>query len=410
MVTAEQILQDYISIYDDTGKITQELVKERTDYGYGQVYKHFDDLHEAKLCAKIAFSDYTSYSIPKLVEIDDYREPMREMLEGCERENGKVTQNIIRDDINMLNSAQYRKHFGSLSVAKLRADLDQGTIIHLTDEQLEELEDEMIEELQRCKHKNGKATVELYREMDTDLSVRHIKRQFGTFSKAKTEALDDPGITHKTHARMDRINEDLENDKRKKEILRGLLMGDGTVGKTASGKRNNLKVEMTKREFLDWVARQLGDLVSLLKKSREAEDLAEKNRRHGHTVNEENINDEHILGTVATDFTTRMRDRWYPNGEKRFPDDLDLTPEMTRIWYVCDGSLARNEVAVIYAHNEISRQDYMESLFDDTPFNPSFNYTGGGGLQFTKEETPEFLRWIGDPVPGYEYKWNIKEN
>lgn len=91
MVTAEQILQDYISIYDDTGKITQELVKERTDYGYGQVYKHFDDLHEAKLCAKIAFSDYTSYSIPKLVEIDDYREPMREMLEGCERENGKVT-------------------------------------------------------------------------------------------------------------------------------------------------------------------------------------------------------------------------------------------------------------------------------------------------------------------------------
>lgn len=50
----------------------------------------------------------------------------------------------------------------------------------------------------------------------------------------------------------------------------------------------------------------------------------------------------------------------------------------------------------------------MESLFEDTPFNPSFNKIGGGGLQFTREESTEFLEWLGEPVPGYEYKWDIQ--
>jgi len=84
-------------------------------------------------------------------------------------------------------------------------------------------------------------------------------------------------------------------------------MGDATVGKTTEAKRNNLEVEMTNREFLNWTSEQLGTLVSTVHKSRDSEDLAEKNRRHGHTVNESEIQDEHLLSTAATDFTTQIR-------------------------------------------------------------------------------------------------------
>lgn len=409
MPTAEEILRDYKSIYEEFGELNQQQIKENTDYVYRSIYEHFEGLSESKLCTKIASSDYASYSIPELLKMNNYRKPMREILEGCERKNGKVTQDIIGDDVNIPNNAQYTKRFGSLSLAKLRADLSQDSILHLTDEELEELEDEMIEEMQRCKDKNGKTTVQLYREMDTDVSVRHITRHFGTFSKAKLVALDDPGITHKTDKEMRGIEKDLENDDMKKEILKGLLMGDGTIGKTANEKRNNLEVEMTNRDFLDWTADQLGDLVSSVRKSRVAEDIAEKNRRHGYTVNEEDIEDEHVLSTVTTDFTTRMRDKWYPEGEKKFPDDLELSPLSTKIWYVCDGSLVQNEHCVIYSCNERDRPEFMKSLFNNTPFNPSFSLTGGGGLQFTRSESREFLDWLGEPVPGYEYKWNINE-
>lgn len=87
---------------------------------------------------------------------------------------------------------------------------------------------------------------------------------------------------------------------------------------------------------------------------------------------------------------------------------MELTPTTVRHWYIGDGSLNSNKYCVIYASNEKERPEYMESLFDNTPFNPSYNKCGGGALQFTRKESPEFLQWIGEPAKGYEYKWDIK--
>lgn len=406
MPTAERILKDYKSIYMRFEKLNRNLIEENTNYGYTQMYKHFEGLSEAKLCTKIAHSDYTSYTVTGLIEIDDYREPLIEILEGCEKENGKVTQKIIGDDINIPNSAQYTKLFGSISLAKLRADLNQSTIVHLRDEDLAELEDEMIKEMRRCKSKHGKTTVKLYREMDTDLSVRHITRHFGTFSKAKLEALEDPKQVHLSDSERNRINSLAKESKM--EILEGLLMGDAWIGDSRDGKGYRLRIECTSKEFLEYASNLLGDVSITVRFSKDAEDLAEKNRRHGYSVNEEDIEDEYKLSTWNLPVFRQMRNLWYPDGEKRFPDDLDITPDKARIWYAGDGTLTPNGYCIIYAHNEVDRTDFMESLFDDTPFNPSFNYTGGGGLQFTKEESKEFLEWLGEPVPGYEYKWDIQ--
>lgn len=402
-----QILQNCRTLKRERGKLTQQNIRDSEICSYYRISKNFEGIREIRVLLKIASSNYTSYDLSNVSDID-IKSTMIRLLEKCEESNGKVTQDVINEDQNMPKYSDYRRIFGDLSMPKLRADIGSDQVVHLNDEQLEELESEMIAEMRRCKEKYGNVSTKKYRDMDTDVSLTHIKRHFDTFSKAKEVALDDPGITHLTDSELKQIDKDLENNERKKEILIGLLMGDATISKTVDGKRNNLEVEMANEQFLEWLSKQLGCLVSQFGQSRTVEQLAAKNRRHGHTVNEENISEEYIVSTVTTDFTTKLRDKWYPNGEKRFPDDLNLTPEITRMWYVCDGSLVKNEYAVIYANNEINRQDYMESLFDDTPFNPSFNYTGGGGLQFKKKETPEFLEWIGDPVPGYEYKWDIE--
>lgn len=52
--------------------------------------------------------------------------------------------------------------------------------------------------------------------------------------------------------------------------------------------------------------------------------------------------------TVSHSFATRayrelreQRDRWYPNGKKRVPKDVRLTPLSVRTWFLEDGSLER---------------------------------------------------------------------
>jgi hypothetical protein len=104
-----------------------------------------------------------------------------------------------------------------------------------------------------------------------------------------------------------------------------------------------------------------------------------------------------------------MRNSWYSNGEKEFPSNLKATPNRARMWYACDGSLVQNEHCVIYSYNERDRPKFLKSLFNNTPFNPSFSLTGGGGLRFSRSESREFLNWLGEPALGYEYKWNINE-
>lgn len=49
------------------------------------------------------------------------------------------------------------------------------------------------------------------------------------------------------------------------------------------------------------------------------------------------ICDQWYLGTYSSPFLSDQYKRWYPDGKKRVPDDLELTPRVCSNWFIGDG-------------------------------------------------------------------------
>lgn len=257
--------------------------------------------------------------------------------------------------------------------------------------------------LKQCEDRYGKVTTKC---IDNDKEFCHsstIKSRFGSFSKAKMEAdIDSVGQVHLTDDDRRRISEQLTD--RQRDIIRGVVMGDGWVNTKNDGDTGRMGVAMVNKPFLGWVRDQIDPIVSDFSLRSSAEDLSEKNRKHGYTVNEENYNDMYILRTHAISFIGDLCS-WYDTGQKRFPESIDLTPMALKMWYCCDGSFVQSEYPVIYSANENDRRDVVLSLFDCVPVSPSFNDSGGGAIQIIRDESDTFFEYIGSPPPGFEYKW-----
>lgn len=271
-------------------------------------------------------------------------------------------------------------------------------------------DEELLQQLEECENRHGKVTTRLVNGDPDFAAASTFKSHFGTFSRAKQAAcLDDVGQIHLTDDEYCRLDKRIRGDERLKDICLGLLMGDANLNEDPGKKGAALNLEMTNRPFLNWVSDEMGDICSNLCLKAEAEELASKNKKYGYTVNEKNYNDIYALRTRRLQYFDYLRSEWYKSGEKTFPDSLSLSPLLTKVWYCCDGSLVKPGLdavyPIIYCHNERSRPDYLEALFDGVEIQPRFNRSGGGALQFQRSETEEFFNWIGDPLPGFHYKW-----
>lgn len=269
---------------------------------------------------------------------------------------------------------------------------------------------ELLRQLEQCEKKHGKVTTNLINSDDSFASASTFKQRFGTFSKAKqSAALDDPGQIHLTDERYEQLDRLLRNDERLQAICAGLVMGDANLNEDPGKRGSALNLEMTNKRFLDWVAENMDDICSNLSLKSTAADLAAKNREYGYEVNEDNYHDIYTLRTRRLPYFAEMRQKWYGAGTKVYPESLSLTPMVTKVWYCCDGSLVRPEgrpeYPVIYCANERTRAGRVESLFDGSGLSPNFNDSGGGAVQFRHGEATAFFDWIGDPLPGFEYKW-----
>jgi len=264
--------------------------------------------------------------------------------------------------------------------------------------------EEILDNIRLCEKEYGKVSTTLMREDENLINPYYAKKHFGTFSKAKVKSdIENVGQIHLTNKELKEINNSIT--KKQKDILKGILMGDAWVGKE-KGKNAKLSIESINEEFIDWLDDVLGDIVSHTGKRNTASELAEKNRKYGYTVNEENYNDIYTLRTRQIPYFNKLHE-WYSTGEKRFPK-LYLSPTILKMWYVCDGSYVDSKYPVIYSSNENDRKKFILSLFDETELNPSFTKGGGGTIQFKKSESNEFFEYIGEPVPGFEYKWPEK--
>lgn len=128
------------------------------------------------------------------------------------------------------------------------------------------------------------------------------------------------------------------------------------------------------------------------------------------TVNKGNYNDLHGLRTCSHPQLNELRE-WYATGRKRYVEDLTMTPTIAKMWYVCDGWLAKDEQstdrprAAFKVSNESDRPEYLVRLFESAGFHA---YHSHKHVMVSAHETLQFLDWMGDPPRGFEYKWDYE--
>jgi len=110
---------------------------------------------------------------------------------------------------------------------------------------------------------------------------------------------------------------------------------------------------------------------------------------------------------------------WYESGSKVWPADIELTPTVLKHWYCGDGSLRNGKSPTIVTVNEFGSEEKIASMLSRRGLPvPNWRkrgqeYTYNGK---TSDRTALFAYWpasvsdgfweyIGDPLPGFEYKW-----
>lgn len=194
------------------------------------------------------------------------------------------------------------------------------------------------------------------------------------------------------------------------ELLEGLLMGDATLRRHT--KIPFVQIYMINEEFIEWLDEEFGWLSTGWSLYRTAEHSAELGRSNGSNpiARAANYNDVYQTQTRSMPQFEQYRE-WYPDGEKRFPADLELTPMRLKCWYVCDGTLnhdprypnARPYITIsMYRH--MDQVEEILAMFEATglDLNPQVDEKS---IRFRADDSETLLTWMGYPLPGFEYKW-----
>lgn len=192
------------------------------------------------------------------------------------------------------------------------------------------------------------------------------------------------------------------------------------VDKKTDHAHNSLQTNMTTLPFLEWLHNQFGVLSSTVCYARTPEKGAEYNRLHGFggSCKAENYRHVYRWSTKTHPFLNDYLNRWYGcEGEKKFPNDVELSPITLLVWYVCDGGLHfvddYNHFRSVALSNicQNHRFDYLEGLFSDIGLGI---YTDGSHIHINREDTDQFFNHIGSPPTdfdaGFKYKWQYQDS
>lgn len=193
-----------------------------------------------------------------------------------------------------------------------------------------------------------------------------------------------------------------ELTERQIEIIKGLLLGDAGIHSTKE--TCAFKIGMTNKVFLDWLHEQLNPLsrgVELELSGEEKKKEALQNGLKGVSEDSE-FSDFYKLRTVASDGAKELRG-WYSSGKKRYPDKI--TRGMFKYWYICDGWDCGRYIA-IRCIDQSDRPDHTINLIEDIGLDVTSFDVDRGIIRISAQSSRDFLDDT-DPVPGFEYKWDI---
>ncbi len=143
----------------------------------------------------------------------------------------------------------------------------------------------------------------------------------------------------------------LKLTKKQKEILVGLILGDGHLETLNNGRTYRLKVEhsLKQREYLDWLYLNFKEWINKTPEVKKRTSLGKIIETYGFTTYTSNI-----LTLYAKEF--------YQDGKKIIPKNIDkiITPQSLAIWFMDDGSIKSkvHKALVIHTHG-YSKDDLL---------------------------------------------------
>ena len=198
-----------------------------------------------------------------------------------------------------------------------------------------------------------------------------------------------------------------------KEVLDGIMLGDGCLYKPkASPNQNAQLIYLSKSEqHVKFVGQYFENILS--DEGYTYRKIFDKRTNKYYEQNK--------FRTIHCTGLTEQYKRWYPNGKKIIPNDLILTPLKCLMWYIRDGSISLNgshrTQAIRFSTDcfEIIQQETILipqlQNFNAVLYKSSKNKQGKTvyNIRIPHKSIRTFLEYIGEcPFLDYTYKWKFK--
>lgn len=165
------------------------------------------------------------------------------------------------------------------------------------------------------------------------------------------------------------------------EIVEGVLMSDGCLDNRDGNP--SLMLEMSNKDYLEYLSDTFGTLVG---------DITETKSGY------------YKLSSRRHPELRKFKD-FYEGGTKVWPE-VNLTPTILKHLYCCDGYKNGSSI-IISCKNEKDNKKKVEKIFTKAGFEPMSWYESetSTNLAFSVNESERLWKWMGEPLPGFNYKW-----
>ncbi len=191
-------------------------------------------------------------------------------------------------------------------------------------------------------------------------------------------------------------------DEIEKQIIDGLILSDGYLTPAPRTRKSIMRFTLKYREFAESIQVSLPSLSWGQIIERDTYDKRTGNAYH-----------QIHLASHVDEYLTHQRHRWYPDGKKIIPKDLNLTSTTMLWWYLGDGCLLKKKIRpkfrrLALATNSFSPQEVDFLIEKLTTLVGDDVYPEGKGIIISRNSITRFASLVGSsPVECYAYKFDF---
>jgi len=182
--------------------------------------------------------------------------------------------------------------------------------------------------------------------------------------------------------------------------LNGWLLGDGSLVSTNTP-QTNFTLTTIHKEYANYV-------YKILNQDIRCEIYNDKRDKYKNNI-------AYIISTKRTKHLKEIYNRWYKNGTKMVPDDLDLTKSTISNWIMDDGSLdkSHNTIHLYTCSFSIREIELLVEKLKKIANNNHIsicNYKKYPYIYVGKKASAVLIDYVGRcPTKCFEYKWDMGE-